>query len=246
MERTAAEPDAATADLTLRPAPALTRPADEHETQRRGAATLAFVAVPVAVIVVAALVINWLTSSAGQGPRAADATPALGEVQAATTASGGPTSRPPGPGGVGNLVGNWSFERDLSGWQVLGAADVSRAPQGHTSGSSALVQARGPQPGRIGMALPKVAASVRPGERYVASAWVRSTAPGQQVVLRLVGTDGRQSARTTTTTLPGLAWRRAIVDHTATTPTDLSLEITAEAVPTGDGLLVDEVVVRRG
>jgi hypothetical protein len=65
-------------------------------------------------------------------------------------------------------------------------------------------------------------------------------------VLRLVGTGGRQSARTTTTTLPGLAWRRVIVEHTATAPTDLSLEITGEAVRAGDALLVDEVVVRRG
>jgi Carbohydrate binding domain len=224
----------------------LTRPADRHEPQRSGAATLAFVAMPLAVIVVAALAINWLTSSAGQGPRAADATPARGEGQAATTASAGPTSRPPGPGGFGNLVANWSFERDLSGWQVLGAADVSREPQGHTSGSSALIQARGPEPGRIGLVLPKVAASVQPGERYVASAWVRSSAPGQQVVLRLVGTDGKQSARTTATTLPGLAWRRVIVDHTATAPTDLSLELTAEGVAAGATLLVDEVIVRRG
>jgi hypothetical protein len=212
---------------------------------RRGATTLVFVAVPVAVIVVAALVINWLTSNAGQVPTTADARPAGADVAAATTGSAGPTSRPPGPGGSGNLVVNWSFERDLNGWQVLGAADASREPQGHTSGSCALVQANGAQPGRIGLAL-KVAGPVRRGERHVASAWVRSTAPGQRVVLRLVGTGGKQSARTTTTTLPGLGWRRIIVEHTATAPTDLSLEITGEAVRAGDALLIDEVVVRRG
>ena len=211
---------------------------------RRGATILAFVAVPLAVVV-AALVINWLTSSAGQAPRPADASPASAGGQAATTGDAGPTSRPPGSGGFGNLVVNWSFERDLSGWQVLGAADATREPQGHTSGSCARVQARGPQPGSVGLAL-KVAGPVQRGERYVASAWVRSTAAGQRVVVRLVGTGGRQSARTTTTTLPGLAWRRVIVEHTATAPTDLSLEITGEAVRAGDALLVDEVVVRRG
>jgi hypothetical protein len=58
-------------------------------------------------------------------------------------------------------------------------------------------------------------------------------APGQQVVLRLVGTGGRQSSRTTATTLPGLAWRRLLVEHTVTARTDLSLEITAEAVLAG-------------
>ena len=207
--------------------------------------TLAFVAVPLAVIVVAALAINWLTSSAGQAPRTADAGPAPANGQAATTGSAGPTSRPPGPGGSGNLVVNWSFERDLSGWEVLGAAEATREPQGHTSGSCARVQAHGPQPRPVGLAL-KVAGPVQRGERHVASAWVRSTAAGQRVVLRLVGTGGKQSARTTTTTLPGLAWRRVIVEHTATARTDLSLEITGEAVRAGDALLVDEVAVRRG
>ena len=86
----------------------------------------------------------------------------------------------------------------------------------------------------------------RTSERYVASAWVRSTAPGQQVVLRLVGNGGKQSAEASATTLPGLAWRRVIVAHTATAQTDLSLEITSEAVHAGDSLLVDEVVIRRG
>jgi hypothetical protein len=86
----------------------------------------------------------------------------------------------------------------------------------------------------------------RTSERYVASAWVRSTAPGQQVVLRLVGNGGKQSAEASATTLPGLAWRRVIVAHTATAQTDLSLEITSDAVHAGDSLLVDEVVIRRG
>jgi Carbohydrate binding domain len=247
MESTAAEPGTATADLTLPPAPApLTRSTGRQEARRRGATTLAFVALPLAVIVVAALVITWLIGSAGQAPRAADTAPVLADVQAAVTGNAGPTSRSPGPGGFGNLVVNWSFERDLSGWQVLGAADASREPQGRTSGSCGLVRARGPQPGRVGLALPKVVAPVQRGERYVASAWVRSSAPGQQVVLRLVGIGGKQSARATATTLPGLAWRRVTVDHTATARTDLSLEITGDEVPAGDALLIDEVVVRRG
>jgi hypothetical protein len=36
------------------------------------------------------------------------------------------------------------------------------------------------------------------------------------------------------------------VDHTATARTDLSLEITSDAVRAGDALRVDEVVVRQG
>jgi hypothetical protein len=224
----------------------LTRPAGRHEAQRRQATTLAFVAVPLAVIVVSALVIDWLISSAGRVPRAADASPAGGDAQAATTGNAGPSSRPPGPGAFGNLVVNWSFEQDLSGWQVLGGADASPEPQGRTSGSCALVRARGPQPWRVGLALGKVVASVQRGERYVASAWVRSAAPGQQVTLRLVGSGAKQSSQATTTTLPGLTWRRVIVAHTFTSRTDLSLEITSDAVRAGDALLADEVVVRQG
>jgi hypothetical protein len=246
-ERSAAEPGEATAGLTVPPAPApLPRPAGRHEAQRSRATTLAVVAVPLAVIVVAALLINWLIGSARQAPETADTTPTLGDVQAATTANAGPTSRPPGQGSFGNLVPNWSFEQDLSGWQVLGEADASREPQGRTSGSSASVRARGPEPGQVGLALPDVVSAVKQGQRYVASAWVRSSASGQQVTLRVVGGGGKQVSKKTAATLPGLEWRRIIVDHTVVGAGALRLEIVADGVPAGDAVLVDEVVVRQG
>jgi hypothetical protein len=107
MERSAAPPGEPTAGRTPPPAPTPSaRPAGRHEAQRRQAPTLALVAVPLAVIVVSALVINWLISSAGRVPRAADATPAGGDGQATTTGNAGPTSRPPGPAAFGNLVVN--------------------------------------------------------------------------------------------------------------------------------------------
>jgi hypothetical protein len=141
-------------------------------------------------------------------------------------------------------VVNWSFEQDLSGWEVLGAADAAQEPQGRTSGSCASVRAGGPEPGRVGLALPEVGPSAKRGQRYVASAWVRSTAPGQQVTVRLAGADGKEGSKTTATTLPGLEWRRIIVAHTVATAGPLRLEIVADEVPAGDALLVDEVVVR--
>ena len=151
-------------------------------------------------------------------------------------------------GAFGNLVGNWSFEQDLTGWQVVGAAEAVREPQGRTSGSCALVRASGSQPGRVGLTLPGVVREVAAGSRYVASAWVRSTAPGLRVTVRLVGAGGKpQRSQTTAATLPGLAWRRVFVAHTvAAAGSDLSLEVTADGVPAGDALLVDEVVVRQG
>jgi hypothetical protein len=129
---------------------------------------------------------------------------------------------------------------------VLGAADAAQQPPGRTSGSCASVRARGPEPSRIGLALPQVTAAAKRGQRYVASAWVRSSAPGQRVTLRLAGADGGEGSRTTATTLPGLAWRRLIVDHTVAAAGPLRLEVVADGVPAGDALLVDEVVVRLG
>jgi hypothetical protein len=195
------------------------RPRGRHEAQRRSVGGPA----RAAIAVVAGSVVVALAGS---------------------TAKDAPTSRPPGPAAFGNLVVNWSFEQDLSGWEVLGAADAAQEPQGRTSGSCASVRARGPEPGRVGLALPEVGPSAKRGRRYVASAWVRSTAPGQQVTVRLVGADGKEGSKATATTLPGLEWRRIIVAHTVAAPGPLRLEIVADEVPAGDALLVDEVVVR--
>jgi hypothetical protein len=194
----------------------------------------ATIVIVVAAVVLAGVLATWLISSAKEAPsHGAEASPT----------QGGPTSRP--AGAFGNLVANWSFEQDLSGWQVLGEADAGREPQGRTSGSSASVRARGPEPGPVGLALPDVVSTVKKGQRYVASAWVRSSASGQQVTLRVVGGHGDVSEKTAAT-LPGLEWRRIIVDHTVAGPGVLGLEIVADGVPAGDAVLVDEVVVRQG
>jgi Carbohydrate binding domain len=212
------------------------RPHGRHEASRRsvGGPAGAAIVIVVAAVVLAGVLATWLISSAKEAPsQGAEASPT----------QGGPTSRP--PGAFGNLVANWSFEQDLSGWQVLGEADASREPQGRTSGSSASVRARGPEPGQVGLALPEVVSTVKQGQRYVASAWVRSSASGQQVTLRVVG-GGKEVSKKTAATLPGLEWRRIIVDHTVAGAGALRLEIVADGVPAGDAVLVDEVVVREG
>ena len=171
---------------------------------------------------------------ASQATRTSGAAPVvtLGAPPAATT-------------GFGNPVRNWSFEQDLNGWQVVGAGDGAAVPQGRTSGSCASVRAR--RPGLVGLRQDAVVAGARVGSRYVAKAWVRSTAPGLKVTLRLVGAGARPEGRpAVTTTLPGLAWRPVTVGHKVAARTDLGVEITADGVPAGDGLLVDEVTVRQG
>jgi len=221
------------------------RPRGRHEAPRRLALPggLATVAAVVAVVLVAGLLATRLMGSAKQAPDPPAAT---------TTAPAGdaaPTSRVPGAASFGNLVGNWSFEQDLTGWQVVGAAEAVREPQGRTSGSCALVRASGSQPGRIGLTLPGVVQDAGKQSRYVASAWVRSTAPGLRVTVRLVGAGGTAQASTagTATTLPGLRWRRVFVAQSvAAAGTDLDLEVTADGVTAGDALLVDEVILRHG
>jgi len=161
----------------------------------------------------------------------------------------GPVGRPPpGPSAFGNLVSNWSFEEDLSGWGVIGPATVSQEPPGRTSGSSAAVRATDDQPAQIGLVLPKVVPAARRGSRYVASVWVHSSSPGLKVTLRLAaaGNGMSQASQATETTLPGDTWRRITVSHRiAAAQAALDLQVTAAAVPPGEALLVDEVELRR-
>jgi hypothetical protein len=220
------------------------RPRGRHEAPRGhgppgGIATMAAV---VAVVMIAGVAATRLMSSAEPAP----AQPAASTV-ATAAGEAGPTTRPPGSRASGNLVDNWSFEQDLGGWQVVGAVEAGREPQGRTSGSCALVRARGPQPGRVGLRLPAAVTDAPTGSRYVAKAWVRSTAPGLGVTVRLVGAGAKpEASQATAATLPGLAWRAVMVDHTVAAASELAVEITADGVAPGDALLVDEVIVRQG
>jgi hypothetical protein len=227
------------------------RPRGRHEAPRRLVLPggLAVAAAVVAAVMIAGVLATRLMSSAEQAPERPAATTIAAPAAAPTAApAAAPTSRRPGTAAFGNLVDNWSFEQDLNGWQVLGAAEAVREPQGRTSGSCALVRASGPQPGRVGLALPGVVEDAPAAGRYVASAWVRSTAPGLRVTVQLAGAGGTgEVSRSTATTLPGLRWRRVFVAHTvAAAGTELNLEVTADGVAAGDALLVDEVIVRQG
>jgi hypothetical protein len=197
-----------------------------------------------AVILVVATIFANLPDRSGSNA-ASRAEPA-GTTGAAP--AGAAATAPPGSGAYGHLVTNWSFEQDLDGWEVVGPGAADREPQGRTSGSCASVRARGPGPGKVGLRLPNAVTDARKGGRYVASVWVRSTAPGLPVTVRLVGAGEAAEASTSqSSTLPGLLWRRVFVSHTVVAGgTDLALEVTADQVPAGDSLLVDEILLRKG
>ncbi len=80
----------------------------------------------------------------------------------------------------------------------------------------------------------------------MASAWVRSSASGQQVTLRVVGAGGKEVSKKTVATLPGLDGGGSSSTTPSASAGPLRLEIVADGVPAGDALLVDEVVVRLG
>ena len=193
------------------------------------------------VVLVAVLLVRMIGS--GEEPREQ-------AVTASTVDVLGPLpTPPPGPAAFGNLVRNWSFEQDLSGWGVVGPATASHEPQGRTSGSSAAVRPTGTQPQRVGLVLLRVVPSARQGSRYVASAWVRSTPPGLKVTLRLAATGGGggEASQAVTTTLPGNRWGRVTVAHkVAAAQASLDLQATAAEVQPGEALLIDEVELRRG
>jgi Carbohydrate binding domain len=147
---------------------------------------------------------------------------------------------------TGNLLRNWSFEEDTSGWQRVGSARLSRELGGRTSGSSAFVQAAATGPSRVGVAAPEIT-QVKPGQIYEASAWVRSGTPGMHVTLNLVvnGQGTREATPKTAVTAANPGWVRIDVEHRVKAAGALALEVVLENAKQGEGLLVDEVVVRR-
>jgi hypothetical protein len=59
--------------------------------------------------------------------------PPAATTSAAPAGDAAPTSRVPGAASFGNLVGNWSFEQDLTGWQVVGAGGTAQASKAGTA-----------------------------------------------------------------------------------------------------------------
>jgi len=221
------------------------RPRGRHEAAPRrslGGPAGAAIAVVIASVVFAGILATWLISSAKEAPRPPAA--AAGEAPAATPRAGRPRGHP------GRVVRQPHRQLELrAGPERLGDDRRGRRQPGAAGPDLGIVRGgagRGSAPATVGLALPEAVPTVKRGQRYVASAWMRSTAPGQRVTLRLIGGDGREVSKATATTLPGVVWKRVIVDHTARASGPLKLEIVADDVPPGEALLVDEVVVRLG
>ncbi len=148
-------------------------------------------------------------------------------------------------GGSPNLIANPGFEQDLTGWTTpTGPQHVDRANDGHTGGFSAKLW--GASAGTVALKdSPNSVTKTDKGAVYHAAAWVRTTTPYVDAVLRirevsgtgnLVGQHSRQLRLKTSD------WSKIEFDYTAVKAGDqLDFNVLARDLVPGHALLVDDV-----
>src|SRR6266542_2310538 len=165
-------------------------------------------------------------------------------MRARATAGAAAATSPLGPP-AGNLVGNWSFERGIGGWETVGPALVHRELGGHNSSASMLVRAASDRAGPAGIMAPVAASTVRPGSRYEAVAWVRAeSVAAVPVALHLFVGNGKEVSQAVSVTRPGGTWLRLRLVHQVATPGPLSVELVVLEPVRQQAILVDEISVR--
>ena len=173
----------------------------------------------------------------------------------ATAGAGGPPRQPRPSQTVparplSSLLPNGGFERDLSGWGVLGGGHVDRVAVAHAGGWAVRIRTDHPPPGRPGSTQPGILAAnavqAEQGRSYEASAWIRASRPGTEVTLALreYGAAGETGADVTGITLPDKDWHEVAVVHQVHQPgTRLGLELTVTNLRPGGDLLADQLSI---
>jgi hypothetical protein len=171
-----------------------------------------------------------------------------------TTASGratGTTQRPPATSSPRNLIADASFDRDLTAWQPLPGAFLTRGTAAQP-GHNARVQrdpltpaTTDPSTGRAlyGIAMP-VIQSASLGDHVHAVVQMRATTSQVRVLLRLVElARGRTAARSETRALlTDTAWHELRVDREVrTTGATIQVEVGALALQGDEAVYVDNV-----
>jgi hypothetical protein len=200
-------------------------------------ATIALIVVAV-LVPVGAVGLQLATNTGRLAGRAAEEPPAA-DVTPSTPAAVDPV----GGASASNLLPNWSFERDLGGWQTVGGAELSRQVGGHTSGSAAMVRA--PGAGRVGIMAPGAATRAPGGVRYAASVWVRGDTKGTPVTVCVFSTrNGRRTETDHELRLTSVGrWARLVVTHKVPAGGgDVGVEV---LLPRGGAIVVDEVTLTR-
>jgi hypothetical protein len=159
------------------------------------------------------------------------------------------TTAPVPPAPVASAAGSWSdnlgFEAGMAGWLTTGGARVERVSAGHEgTWAASIVRGGSASPG---IALPRAWRCGPGGRSYVASVWLRASAPRTAVTLSLFEEAGgrRYPAARVATVLAGTGWQRLEGTHLVRRPGSwLGVEVVALGLPRSASLLVDGLDVQ--
>ncbi|MFL6075875.1 MAG: right-handed parallel beta-helix repeat-containing protein [Mycobacteriales bacterium] len=155
------------------------------------------------------------------------------------------TSKLVSVGAAGNLVGNSTFETNLTGWAALDGCTLTRVAGGHNEGWAAnlLNTSTTPQSCTLNDSPNWIVHTV--AGHYTASAWVRSDTVSGQIKLRLreyVGSTAVGTPVTVTVTATGDWQQITLPSYTVASPgSTLDLNVYQTGQPVGTNLQIDDV-----
>ena len=147
-------------------------------------------------------------------------------------------------GGAQNLIANPGFETDLTGWSSLVSPQhIDRVPGGHSGGYAAKLW--GSAAGTVVLKdRPNTVTSTKAGHVFHVAAWVRTTTPHVDAVLRVREVSGRAlvSQHSEQVRLKNDSWTKISFDYTAAKGGDqLDFNVLARNLSVRHSLLVDDV-----
>jgi parallel beta-helix repeat protein len=146
-------------------------------------------------------------------------------------------------GAAGNLIGNSTFESNLTGWAPLVGCDLTRVASGHNGGWAADLanNSTGLQSCTLNDSPNWVARTV--AATYTTTAWIRSDTANLQVKLRLREYAGSTLVGTALYTVTTTGdWQQLSIPYSVLSPgSNLDLNVFEVNQPIGTHLLVDDV-----
>lgn len=150
---------------------------------------------------------------------------------------------------------NGGFDRGMTGWVATAGAVVSWQTSGHVGGSALVRSNPGTPPGTssaapdatvTGLVAKNAAPPAGAGVALQGTAWVRGSAAGAVVMVRLVerSGDGEVAAGRQEIRLTGEEWQKVTVAHTVTRDdAEIDLEVLAVNLPQGTSVGIDSASV---
>jgi hypothetical protein len=148
-------------------------------------------------------------------------------------------------GGSQNLIANPGFETDLTGWSPLSSPQhLDRVPGGHSGGYAAKLW--GSAAGTVVLKdRPNTVTSTKAGHVFHVAAWVKTTTPNVDAVLRVREVSGKGSLvdqHGDQVRLKDDSWTQVSFDYKAAKDGDqLDFNVLARNLSVGHALLVDDV-----